>query len=103
MEQHTAGRMPAIFLGHGSPMNALNDNIYTDTWAKLGATVPRPKAILVISAHWTTRGTAVTAMAQPKTIHDFGGFSAGLVRRALPGAGRFGAGGAGAAVAGAGN
>ena len=87
MEQHTAGRMPAIFFGHGSPMNALDDNIYTETWARLGATVPRPQAILVISAHWTTRGTGVTAMAQPKTIHDFGGFPQALfdVRYPAPG------------------
>jgi 4,5-DOPA dioxygenase extradiol len=67
-------RMPAIFVGHGSPMNALEDNIYTRAWQQLGATMPTPKAIIAISAHWVTRGTAITAMAAPRTIHDFGGF-----------------------------
>jgi 4,5-DOPA dioxygenase extradiol len=66
--------MPAIFFGHGSPMNTLADNRYTQTWARLGASVAKPKAILAISAHWYTRGTAVTAMDKPKTIHDFYGF-----------------------------
>ncbi len=67
-------RMPALFLGHGSPMNVLEDNIYTRAWRHLGETLARPKAIVVISAHWFTRGTGVTAMEAPKTIHDFGGF-----------------------------
>jgi 4,5-DOPA dioxygenase extradiol len=71
-------RMPVIFFGHGSPMNTLESNRYTEAWRKLGAAVPKPKAILVISAHWLTRGTAVTAMATPKTIHDFGGFPQAL-------------------------
>jgi 4,5-DOPA dioxygenase extradiol len=66
--------MPAAFLGHGSPMNALEENRYTRTWAALGASVPRPRAILAISAHWYTNATAVTAMAEPRTIHDFFGF-----------------------------
>lgn len=66
--------MPAVFIGHGSPMNTLQDNRYTRAWRALGESLPRPKAILCISAHWVTSGTAVTAMAQPKTIHDFGGF-----------------------------
>ena len=70
----TAKRMPAIFFGHGSPMNTLANNRYTQTWARLGAATGKPKAILAISAHWYTRGTAVTAMAKPKTIHDFYGF-----------------------------
>ncbi len=69
-------RMPVIFFGHGSPGNALEDNEFTRSWAKLGAGIhPAPKAILSVSAHWCTRGTAVTAMDKPKTIHDFGGFS----------------------------
>lgn len=67
-------QMPAAFLGHGTPMNALDDNRYTRAWAALGAGVPRPKAILAISAHWYINATAVTAMAQPRTIHDFYGF-----------------------------
>jgi len=72
-------RMPVIFLGHGSPTNALEDNGFTRSWAKTGAGIsPAPAAILCISAHWCTRGTAVTAMDKPKTIHDFGGFSRAL-------------------------
>ena len=71
-------RMPALFLGHGSPMNVLEDNIYTRAWRHLGETLPRPKAIVVVSAHWFTRGTGVTAMEAPKTIHDFGGFPQAL-------------------------
>ncbi len=67
-------RMPALFFGHGSPMNTLARNRYTDAWRAIGAALPRPKAVLAISAHWVTRGVAVTAMATPRTIHDFGGF-----------------------------
>jgi 4,5-DOPA dioxygenase extradiol len=66
--------MPAAFLGHGSPMNALERNRYTDAWRVFGASVPRPRAILAVSAHWYVNATAVTAMARPKTIHDFFGF-----------------------------
>ena len=71
-------RMPAAFLGHGSPMNTLERNRYTDAWRAFGASVPRPRAILMVSAHWTINATAVTAMAQPKTIHDFFGFPQAL-------------------------
>lgn len=71
-------RMPALFLGHGSPMNVLEENNYTQTWRELGENLPRPQAILAISAHWYTRGTAVTAMESPRTIHDFGGFPQAL-------------------------
>jgi 4,5-DOPA dioxygenase extradiol len=66
--------MPAVFLGHGNPMNALADNTWTRGWRELGASVPRPRAILCISAHWYLPGVAVTAMTRPRTIHDFGGF-----------------------------
>lgn len=67
-------RMPAVFFGHGSPMNTLERNRYTEAWRRLGESLPKPKAILAVSAHWYTRSTAVTAMESPRTIHDFGGF-----------------------------
>ena len=73
-----AARMPAVFIGHGSPMNTLAHNRYTEAWSKLGRDVPRPAAILAVSAHWYIRGTAVTAMQAPPTIHDFGGFPQAL-------------------------
>src|SRR5215210_2361119 len=66
--------MPAVFFGHGSPMNALEENRYTRAWRAFGASVERPRAILVVSAHWYINATAVTAMAVPRTIHDFYGF-----------------------------
>jgi 4,5-DOPA dioxygenase extradiol len=66
--------MPAVFVGHGNPMNALEDNAYTRGWRAIGAALPRPRAIVCVSAHWYVPGTAVTAMASPRTIHDFGGF-----------------------------
>ncbi|MCL4554785.1 MAG: 4,5-DOPA dioxygenase extradiol [Actinobacteria bacterium] len=69
-----ADRMPAIFFGHGNPMNALLDNEYTRAWRLIGESIPRPKAVLCVSAHWYFPATAVTAMAAPRTIHDFGGF-----------------------------
>ena len=66
--------MPAAFLGHGNPMNALESNRYTQSWAAFGRSIPKPKAVVVVSAHWYLNATAVTAMAQPRTIHDFYGF-----------------------------
>ena len=66
--------MPALFLGHGSPVNAITRNAYTEAWAALGRDLPRPRAILSVSAHWYRPGVAVTAMPAPPTIHDFGGF-----------------------------
>ncbi len=66
--------MPVLFVGHGNPMNAIEKNDYHNKWAELGKTLPRPKAILCVSAHWLTKGTQVTAMEKPKIIHDFGGF-----------------------------
>lgn len=66
--------MPAAFLGHGNPMNALEHNRYTEAWRSFGASVPRPRAVVVVSAHWYINATAVTAMRTPRTIHDFFGF-----------------------------
>ncbi|HLF33505.1 MAG TPA: 4,5-DOPA dioxygenase extradiol, partial [Cyclobacteriaceae bacterium] len=67
-------RMPVLFIGHGSPMNAIEENVFTKGWKRIAGSIPRPRAILFISAHWLTRGTWVTAMKKPKTIHDFAGF-----------------------------
>lgn len=69
---------PVLFIGHGSPMNGIENNEFSQTWAKMGQQIVRPKAVLVISAHWLTRGTHITAMEEPKTIHDFGGFPQAL-------------------------
>jgi len=71
-------KMPALFVGHGSPMNAIEENEFVEGWRNLGKTLPRPKAILVVSAHWETKGTYVTAVQKPQTIHDFGGFPKAL-------------------------
>jgi len=65
---------PALFVGHGNPMNAIEDNAYSAAWERLGEDLPTPKAILCVSAHWETRGTKLTAMERPETIHDFGAF-----------------------------
>ncbi len=75
-EQDTT--MPVLFVGHGSPMNAIEDNQFSRRWAALGKEIVTPKAVLCISAHWLTRGTFVTAMDKPQTIHDFGGFPKAL-------------------------
>lgn len=66
--------MPALFIGHGNPMNAIEESTYSSAWREVAASIERPKAILCISAHWETEGTFVTAMPQPRTIHDFYGF-----------------------------
>jgi 4,5-DOPA dioxygenase extradiol len=66
--------MPLLFLGHGNPMNAITENEFTRGWQHVGKSLPKPNAVLCISAHWETNGTSVTAMEKPKTIHDFGGF-----------------------------
>lgn len=71
---NAAETMPAIFFGHGNPMNALRRNDWTEAWAAIGRSVPRPRAVLCISAHWYLPATLVTAMTEPRTIHDFGGF-----------------------------
>ena len=67
-------KLPVIFFGHGSPMNAIEENEFTRGWSQSSKNMPKPKAILCISAHWETVGTFVTAMTKPRTIHDFGGF-----------------------------
>ena len=71
-------RMPVLFVGHGSPMNGIEDNEFSLRWRQMGKEIPRPSAVLVVSAHWFTRGTHITAMEHPATIHDFGGFPQAL-------------------------
>jgi 4,5-DOPA dioxygenase extradiol len=71
-------KLPVLFIGHGSPMNGIEDNRFSQTWHTLGHQIAKPKAVLVISAHWLTKGTHITAMEAPKTIHDFGGFPQAL-------------------------
>jgi 4,5-DOPA dioxygenase extradiol len=80
-------RMPSVFVGHGNPMNALARNGWTEAWAGLAASMPRPRAILAVSAHWYLPGTRVTANARPPTIHDFGGFPRALYDVQYPASG----------------
>jgi 4,5-DOPA dioxygenase extradiol len=80
----THAKMPVLFVGHGNPMNAIEENQFVEGWRKTAASIPKPEAILCISAHWETRGSAVTGAEKPSTIHDFGGFPEALYKVQYP-------------------
>lgn len=84
MSEQMNAKMPAIFFGHGSPGNILEDNTATRLWQKIGTEFTKPKGIVCVSAHWYTKGVAVTAMEKPKTIHDFGGFPQAMYEMEYP-------------------
>jgi 4,5-DOPA dioxygenase extradiol len=84
MPQSSTSRMPVLFVGHGSPMNAIEDNVWSRAFRDLGTSLPKPRAILMVSAHWFLPGTFLTGNDQPETIHDFGGFPQALFDMQYP-------------------